>query len=709
MNWKLMCAAVMMVAGVVQGADLKPAEVRAKAEAMRKAGNWKDALEQYQQLLAEVDDAGSREDLGHAIESLSRLNRESELDGLVEAAVVRHGDNWRVVSRAALYFQQTNHYGMILDGEFKRGNHRGSGTWTSSEERDRVRALQLYRQALQADGGAMTDAEREGVMEQLGHALTMGRTGRNRVWALGVLTPIAELPDYDDGRGLSSGSGAPVDDDGKPLFMAVPDTWDAAANDGERWRWLLAERRRLNPARAGEIDLLWAQFLVETYGVRTMAGFGWWRQQDPEESQGILQVHTLKEEESIASLAGGVQRFALPADYQFIPQLRRIMNAENGAARDHAGDLLVQVFLDRRQYGQAVTELDTVITRFGKGPDNSRQKLMDQITGDWGRFESSGMFVAGDKPDVSYVFRNAQKASLTLHKVKMSLLVQDLFEFIESNPREMDWKKTNIAAIGQRLVQDNETRYLGEKVAEWAEELKPRENHWDTRTAIEVPAETAGAYLLKAKAGDGNTSWTMVWISDTALVEHQLKDGQVFYLGEAMNGTAVQGEVEFFGYKVEYREGAKRVLKKFDVLTKRFTKKTAADGTVMLAKDELDRQYQWMAVGRGDGGRMALMGFFRHSWRDFRWDTYQSDKSLGLTDRPVYRPGQTVKIKWWSRAARYDLGDESVYAGTGLCGGDPPPGVGQGARGQEPADRRIRRGRAGVRPAGGRPARAATS
>ena len=153
--------------------------------------------------------------------------------------------------------------------------------------------------------------------------------------------------------------------------------------------------------------------------------------------------------------------------------------------------------------------LDTVITKFGKGHQNARQKLMDQITGDWGRFEMSRMFVAGDKPSVNYVFRNAEKVSLTMHEVKMPLVVSDMMKFIESNPRELDWQKTNIAAIGQRLVQENETKYLGKQVAEWDEAVKPRDNHWDARIAIEVPTSDAGTYLLKAKAGDGNTSWTL--------------------------------------------------------------------------------------------------------------------------------------------------------------------------------------------------------
>jgi hypothetical protein len=37
-----------------------------------------------------------------------------------------------------------------------------------------------------------------------------------------------------------------VDAEGRPLFHALPESFAAAATDGERWRWLLK--------RAGELD-----------------------------------------------------------------------------------------------------------------------------------------------------------------------------------------------------------------------------------------------------------------------------------------------------------------------------------------------------------------------------------------------------------------------------------------------------------------------
>ena len=136
-----------------------------------------------------------------------------------------------------------------------------------------------------------------------------------------------------------------------------------------------------------------------------------------------------------------MKRFALQDDHQFIPILRKIYTGRKGAWAEEAGDLLVAVLLDRRQYDRAVTELDAVMAKFGKGRENRRGKLMKQITGDWGRFESVGMFGAGAKPKVPFVYRNAKSAKLTLHRIKLDLLVGDIMEYLEGNPLKLDWER----------------------------------------------------------------------------------------------------------------------------------------------------------------------------------------------------------------------------------------------------------------------------
>ncbi|MGB1131235.1 MAG: hypothetical protein ACPG4K_14375, partial [Haloferula sp.] len=568
MNWKLISSMLAAFVVAVHGAE--PAEQRSKAQALQKEGNWKDALEIYQGLLKEVSDKDSGQDLAAAVTSLQQLQKLAERDQLVEEAVERHADNWHLLYRAGLTYQGGSNWGRLLDGEFQRGQNQGSGLWTDSQARDRVRSMQLFLQAMDQGGDSMTAGEKVSVLSSLATSLTSNRTHSRTLWALAVKTPLDTLPDYGDERGLASGSGAPVDDEGNPLYFSIPKSWEEAADDGERWRWIREETRRLMPERSAGLDKEWADFLRNNYGVGTLAGFGWWgRSQGPDEQKGILQAHTLEETETLAKLANGVKRFRLREDYQFIPLYRRLSNDGNASA----GDALVQVFLDRRQFVTAAKELRKVIERHGEGgKGKTRSKLLKQITGDWGRFESIPMFGAGKKPSVPFVYRNAEEVKLELHRIKLDLLVSDIFEYLEGNPKELDWNRLNIGSVGQQLIEKGKDRYLGKRIAKWDEELEPRKGHWDTRSAIKVPTSKAGAYLLKAELEDGNTSWIVVWISDTVLLRHQTKDDSIYYLGDSNGAAGVSGQIEFLGFKTIRREGAKRLLRKFDVETKRFSK-----------------------------------------------------------------------------------------------------------------------------------------
>ena len=58
------------------------------------------------------------------------------------------------------------------------------------------------------------------------------------------------LPDYgDDYAGAWNGNaaGAPVTLDGSPVYYSVPESFQKAKNDGQRWRWALAQAVETDP------------------------------------------------------------------------------------------------------------------------------------------------------------------------------------------------------------------------------------------------------------------------------------------------------------------------------------------------------------------------------------------------------------------------------------------------------------------------------
>ena len=95
---------------------------------------------------------------------------------------------------------------------------------------------------------------------------------------------------------------------------------------------------------------------------------------------------------------------------------------------------------------------------------------------------------AGEGAKLEFRFRNGKSVSFEAHAVKFDLLLRDVMAYIKSRPKRIDWNKQNIGNLGHRLVQQNEKKYIGAKVADWSLELKPRENHFDRRITVTTPA-----------------------------------------------------------------------------------------------------------------------------------------------------------------------------------------------------------------------------
>ena len=76
-------------------------------------------------------------------------------------------------------------------------------------------------------------------------------------------------------------------------------------------------------------------------------------------------------------------------------------------------------------------------------------------------------------------------------------------------------------------------------------------------------------------------------------------------------------------------------------------------------------------------------------------------RSFTITDRPVYRPDQTVKYKFWVGYAKYDLPDTSAFAGRSFTVEIHNP-KGEKVVSREQEGRRLRRVRRPVQAAGRR-------
>ncbi len=646
-----------------------PTERRTAASRDFDNGNYKEALERFRKLTLDPknDVVLVGKDLEMGVNALRKLGRIDEVDDFREKTIEVHKDNWRLLAAAAQSYLTDVHHGFIVGGKFSRGNQRGGNArYVNSYPRDWTRAMQLMNQAL----AQVKDEKNSGQLAEFyldfARHLLQGMGGNN-AWRLQVLTDLTKLPDYEEGyRGYSNSNhtGAPVDADGKPIYHTLPKSWEAAESDGQRWRWLLMQAAETDRTRLSESEMILGNFMWQQIGEQTMARYG--RGDEPSDT-GTYAVSTLKENETIARLAIGVKRFDMPDEFNWIKIFQRVADREKGLQAERALEGLASTFENRRQYPKAAKMWERAIREYGPGVNGARQNRLDQIVKNWARFEPTSMQAEDKGAVVDLRFRNANKIAFEAYEIKVPELLADVKAYIESKPGRLDWQRAQVQDVGYLLVEKQQLKYQGAKVANWELTLKPKPDHVDARVTVATPLQNPGAYLLLGQTEGGNTARIVVWINDTVLFKKQLDSQAMYGVVDAMTGTPVPAvDLEFFGWKsVQIKPNTND----FRVETKKFEAKTDADGAVYLGNDklsELNHHWNWIVSTRADAKRFAYLGF-NHYWYGRGYDPeYNQTRVFTITDRPVYRPDQNVQFKFWVRHAKYDQADDSSFAGKEL-------------------------------------------
>jgi uncharacterized protein YfaS (alpha-2-macroglobulin family) len=658
-------------------------ESRASAGKALKNGNWKDAYDMLSKLALDPQDDPARvtEDFNSAIACLQRLGRVNEVDAFREKVIVAHAKNWRLLWTAAQSYQTVEWYGFMIAGQFERGGHRGGdGKQVSAMQRDRVRSLQLFEQAAKQLAESKDKVAADHFWASFADTLMNTRQGGG-AWQLQFLSDLTKLPDYDEmeqfyGRGRRGGfgggfvsdsaQGAPVDEAGNPVYHKIPPSWEAAKTDGERWRWCLVQLSETSADNAARAQQMLARFLQGQFDVGTLQQFGGLlpRKGGPDEKDesGPYAVSTLAEDETIAQLATGIKRFKLPDEFNFIKIYKDLVAGGRANYAVEAGDALPAIFEDRQQYPRAAELWTQQIRAHGPGNNNWRQARLEQIVGNWGMFEQTQTNPAGRELELPFVFRNGTRVTFQAWSIDVPKLLKDVKGYIKSKPQQFDWQRLDIENLGHRLVTLNQREYLKEKAADWALDLKPREKHYDRRLTVKAPIQKAGAYFIEAKVEGGNTTRVIAWVADTAIVKKPVDGGSYCYVADAVTGAPVAGaSVEFFGWRQRHVKD-----RQFAVDVTEETKTTGDAGAVRFT-GQVDNSggYQYLITAATADGRLAHLGY-SNIWQgsyEGADSPYNQRKIFTITDRPVYRPGQTVKFKFWVNQAKYDQDGKSVFAG----------------------------------------------
>ena len=371
----------------VRGAD----ESSDKYQKLFNQGNYKEAFEGFKKLALEPNTEGkiAASHMNLAMQALRNLGRNNEVDAFRDSVIKVHESKWRFMQMAAASFLESEHYGFLIAGKFERGYHRGGGKQVSSYARDRAQAMQLlYKALLEVRKDKDLQAASMFYLD-FADIILRGSAGHES-WRLQVLTDFSTLPEYDESPYWHPYHGvtpAPVDENGKPVFYKAPESFEKASNDGERWRSLLQEAAKADPSRKNVSKMRLAQFLYQQFGVHTLAGYFPGFMEDSKQETGTYDLAKLKDEETIARIASGIKKLSLPDEFNYLKIWHEIAIDGKSTENETAADMIAVEYENRRQYVKAADAWKKAIANFGGKGNYSRSYKLEQIIGNWGRFE----------------------------------------------------------------------------------------------------------------------------------------------------------------------------------------------------------------------------------------------------------------------------------------------------------------------------------
>ncbi|MDR2642717.1 MAG: alpha-2-macroglobulin [Planctomycetaceae bacterium] len=665
------------------------------------AGKFKDAYDILKKLILHPQEPQNlkyitqhkikiADTIKQAVNGLTRLKRIAEVDELLEQALLIHKNDWRVLEQIAIiYSAYLEHTGTILDNKFIRGNTRRA-KYVNTRQRDYVQALIIFNQAIPL---VIKDDNKKDAAQFFINMADVIRENRLSSYnaAPQILTDISQLPDYSDYNSYpyTNRGAAAVDIDGNPLFYNLPETFESAKNDMERWLWLLNQAANICPEKFRGITLLGrAEANNRLFGTTTLINCSpTIRNQiyrisnsEPENTANIWSLELLTDDETIAQTAAGIKRFKLPDEHNYLKLCREAYDVLTGQMKIQAGTELASFYSNRRQFVKAAEILSNLIDEFCNDKsvnlDECRKEL-DQIIGNWGQFTHEGSEVNGLNANLRYIFRNGKEVKLTAYEIDVKAHIDEIksqreqqqksprVNFSHSSLSDRLHRITNLLQedfSNKQLTPEQLRKYfLIGKPIEWTEKLTPAKNHFNTDTFIHVPIKKAGLYFIAATIENGNTVANIVWLNDTAIVKKMFNDAIVYLVVDVVTGEPIKdADVEIlYGYERESQRN--RYVKQFGQINT----KTDEYGIAKFTGSTLPSGHlnECMVVAKGQDKRLAVMGIDYLYLGNNNANVYANFKAFILTDRPVYRPNDKVEIKSWIGNNKYDQPDTNELNG----------------------------------------------
>lgn len=633
-----------------------------QAQALAKAGHAAEARAQFGAVLdgeADWRSVRARQAVQAGIACAERLDQWDDAFALARELVSKSGEGFE--KAVALRY---------LAGLHQRAPHNGSSRRTSVPREDRIRsgmgyysadeydyrqAVQCYEQARLILAGlparpadkahtALLRSERIGVAFDLAGLLVRGfdnsyrATLHHRWWAEQAALEKPGDPQLEQQwrtklREAGLNASLPLDAEGRPVALAVPASYDPQAGEGRRILFLLAEVERLDDTETRE-DAATA-LLRRALLARALYG--------PEPALAELEplseystpppapprpLEALAEDEALVLVARVPRIVRLPESENPLLLLREVgRRYPKSRARLEAELAEALHFQSRRQFPAALALHERFLARH-KGDVLAREARSQRqlILRPEVRLPRDQQHPSGSPAEFSFDVRNARRVE---------------FEAVRLD--HPSWLRQQLRSGGYTL-RPEETKFWSRhrqgSLVRWSVDVPQDGRLLSRKVSTRLPATPPGFYLVQARAtGMTKPVLGQVIVTDTLTTVKYAPGKLLAFLQHTKTGKPLAGRRVTFLHLPETDSGQRPTALEEHALTDAdglatFPRGPAANRTSYLLLEDPTGQVSWTALEpyRAPSDRAEP-----------RW------RGTILTDRPVYRPGETVQFRLWLR------------------------------------------------------------
>jgi uncharacterized protein YfaS (alpha-2-macroglobulin family) len=587
------------------------------------------------------------------------------------------------------------HFGTKQGGNYLRGQY-GQGVQVSSFKKDRQQAIRRYEHAREllaglvksvgtspdnpdtADRRKLLNAEQIGLDFDLVSALSSHEYDGYGGWGWCFWwwgswgepeedSDAVDEADYEQPREFwrypgqqEKPTGLPLGPDGQPRFFPTPDAYAATLGDGPKIRFLLNEVQTLDTSesRDDSAQAIFRQAMIcrGLYGPDIIAQwnnegtrydrFGRPLPKAPDADAPTKKIWELGDDEAIAIAGGALKVVMLPAAESPMALLAEIgKKCPKSSLVPEAIYTRALYLQSRQQFPQAIAEYQRLQQAFPKEKRSKDAEVQMALIRKAGvLLDSTGVHLPGDKPTLSYTYRNTDTISFTARRF-------DLLGYVNHNLDALDdqnWEVLN--NLESQLFQKDEWKnFTGKTMTEWTDHVALNEANRADAGKTAAPLTEPGAYIVEANAGAvTEPSRVLVFVTDIAIIHKNILNKGLVYVVDARTGQPLANHaIRMVETWQHYDEPKRR--NRFVVISHLLT--TNQDGAIEYKRAEPQNGggVQINAIVTDRNNRMAFSFFQNWQETDDGQPFEDGPRIYVITDRPVYRPGATVKYRIWVR------------------------------------------------------------